>query len=594
MRNVAKGRGWTINHAQVLGALAVMPDASFDAILTDVPYGFGNHQPTAEELLAYLGGAELDTGGDFMGHDWNVPSVHTWREFLRVLKPGGFLFSFAGPKTIDLIAIGIRAAGFEVRDTIASAWTFGTGFPKSQDASKAIDAMYLSRWLDERPLEKAWYVAASAWLSAKVKKGQPKPIDEHALAMQEAIERAAGTWREVVADDPQAAKRNKTTSKFESVYGAINDAPSCPITAAGTELAAIWDGQGTALKPSFEPIILARKPMPATLAENIEEHGVGALAIDAARIGVAKRVPGAVGDYPTRGFGNYKAQTGDESGHNPNIGRWPANLILAHLPGCVPVGTAKIKAAPAWNDNRPPSTFTGAKTSEVHHSDGDGTETVERWECVEGCAVAELDASAGALSSHGPASGPSRTSPNLAVAHGPRAGTAAPAPFYRDTGGASRFFYCAKASREERDRGCEHLPLRSAAEVTDSAEGAARLDSPRTGAGRTSGARNHHPCVKPVDLCRYLARLLLPPAGRPHGPRRILVPYAGSGSEMIGALLAGWDEVVGIERDADFVAILEARVAHAERNPRAFEPDAPTKTAPVDPRQVDLFGRVGT
>lgn len=119
---------------------------------------------------------------------------------------------------------------------------------------------------------------------------------------------------------------------------------------------------------------------------------------------------------------------------------------------------------------------------------------------------------------------------------------------YGDTGGASRFFfvaqadqidgadpfrYCAKASRRERDAGLRGGPL---------------------------PIRNVHPTVKPLALLRWLATLLLPPAE--YAPRRILVPFAGSGSECIAAGLAGWDEIVGVEREADYVEIAKARLTH--------------------------------
>ena len=141
---------------------------------------------------------------------------------------------------------------------------------------------------------------------------------------------------------------------------------------------------------------------------------------------------------------------------------------------------------------------------------------------------------------------------------------------YADTGGPSRFFYVAKPSRAERDRGCEGLPLVTPAEATGSKAGAARLASPRTGAGRSSGVRNHHPTLKPVSLMRHLAALLLPPPREDGQPRRLLVPYSGSGSEIIGALLAGWDEVVGIELDPRYVEIAAARIDHARHDPEAW------------------------
>lgn len=102
-----------------LDVLKTLPDCSVDSVVCDPPYGLGTREPTAEEIIAYLQGAILDCGGDFMGHAWDIPSVAVWKECFRVLKPGGHLLSFGGSRTFDLISIGIRAAGFECRDTIA-------------------------------------------------------------------------------------------------------------------------------------------------------------------------------------------------------------------------------------------------------------------------------------------------------------------------------------------------------------------------------------------------------------------------------------------------------------------------------------------
>ncbi len=125
---------------------------------------------------------------------------------------------------------------------------------------------------------------------------------------------------------------------------------------------------------------------------------------------------------------------------------------------------------------------------------------------------------------------------------------------------ASRFFYVAKANRRERDAGCETLNRKTPGECTNRVDGSDGLNSPRAGAGRTSGAQNDHPTVKPIKLATYLARLILPPKG-PH-PRRILVPFSGSGSEMIGAILAGWDEVVGVESSDHYAEIAKHRLRH--------------------------------
>lgn len=125
-------------------------------------------------------------------------------------------------------------------------------------------------------------------------------------------------------------------------------------------------------------------------------------------------------------------------------------------------------------------------------------------------------------------------------------------------GGASRFFYCAKTSTSERNAGLDDLPELMC--LDDREPGSAGLDSPRAGAGRTGAARNPHPTLKPIDLTRYLARLMLPPPL--DRPRRLLVPFSGAGSEMIGALLAGWDEVVGIELSPEYADIARRRIAH--------------------------------
>lgn len=128
-------------------------------------------------------------------------------------------------------------------------------------------------------------------------------------------------------------------------------------------------------------------------------------------------------------------------------------------------------------------------------------------------------------------------------------------------GDVARYFYTAKPDREERDAGLYTFDSRTGGQMTDRQEGSAGLNNPRAGAGRNGNRRNVHPTVKPIRLAEYLATLLLPPE-RANDPRRIVVPFSGSGSEMIGALLAGWDAIVGIERESEYAAIAEARLAH--------------------------------
>jgi site-specific DNA-methyltransferase (adenine-specific) len=111
-----------------LNHLRLFPDNSIDAVVMDPPYGLGTKEPTLDEILAYLQGADLDTGGDFMSTDWEIPSVLVWRELYRVLKPGGYVLTFGGTRTWDLISLGARAASFEYRDSIPNIFPDLPGF----------------------------------------------------------------------------------------------------------------------------------------------------------------------------------------------------------------------------------------------------------------------------------------------------------------------------------------------------------------------------------------------------------------------------------------------------------------------------------
>lgn len=107
-------------HGDCLDVLKTIPDESVDSIVTDPPYGLGTKEPTGEDIERYIKGERLDTGGDFMGKEWDIPPVAVWRECFRVLKPGGYVLAFAGTRTQDIMSIGLRAAGFQNRDTFAN------------------------------------------------------------------------------------------------------------------------------------------------------------------------------------------------------------------------------------------------------------------------------------------------------------------------------------------------------------------------------------------------------------------------------------------------------------------------------------------
>jgi DNA modification methylase len=336
--------------------------------------------------------------------------------------------------------------------------------------------------------------------------GFPKSLD-----VSKAIDAAAGAARVVIGTNEDRLRRKPNGMK--------TDAPA-------TDLARDWAGYGTALKPAHEPIILARKPLEGTIAQNVSRWGTGGLAIDASRIEYAsasdkEKMAAGVEKIRAKGGvieGSWK-NSSDLSGANPasDAGRWPANVLMDEEAGAYLDSIVGDR----------PSTLTGKadpNTSHEHPAGPDNTRS--------------------SMFGNNKAGG----------------------RVYADGGGPSRFFYSAKVSKSEREGGCDHLPFKSAGEVTGGREeGSAAMDSPRTGAGRSSGSRNHHPTLKPIALTSYLAKLILPPK-RVDTQRCLLVPFSGSGSEIIGALQAGWDDVTGIEQSEEYCAIARARIAYWENS----------------------------
>ena len=405
-------------------------------------------------------------GLSFMGHQWDhgVPSAEVWREVLRVLRPGAALLAFGGTLTFHRLTCAIEDAGFEVRDCLM--WLYGSGFPKSHDVSKAID-------------------------------------------------REAGAVREVVGEYRMPMDSTAPGREPSQGLGYGSGAASCvgrPITAPATEAARQWEGHGTALKPAWEPIILARKPLEGTVAQNVRKWGCGALAIDASRVGTDEALvrPPVIRAKP-RALG---AGLGVGTQVEP-LGRWPANVILDEEAGA---------ALDAQSGNRP-STLTGrADPAKAHAHPADPTKR-----------------------------------------RGSMFGNeSAQASVYADSGGASRFFkqcdyteedarffYCAKASRKERDAGLEGFEIQQTQKLNPGGM-AARREEAGLGLGR-----NVHPTVKPLALTTYLARLILPPV---EGPR-LPVPVRGPGSEVHGRTRAGWSHVEGIDAWDVAVDIARARTA---------------------------------
>jgi site-specific DNA-methyltransferase (adenine-specific) len=388
----------------------------------------------------------------FMGKKWDSSgiaySVELWRECLRVLKPGGHLLSFGGTRTWHRVAVGIEDAGFEVRDSIA--WMYGSGFPKSLDVSKAINK------------------TAGVEYEAKP---------------------ASGVGFMNSSDDGYNTTLNQLSQVGES-----------------TPEAKQWEGWGTALKPAFEPIVVARKPLIGTVAANVLEHGTGALNIDGSRIMANDQEKleknwnrnQSIAAQEGRNSMSGGLNAIDLSGYKPQ-GRWPANVILDEY-------SAELLDEQSGTSKSPTGIITqGGKAGGGYDiGSSDGTRNTK-------------------FQGHG------------------------------DSGGASRFFYVAKASKRDRNEGLEDLdPQRhSDREKSDGAGG----ENPRN---RTNEAKqNFHPTVKPTQLMRYLVKLVTPPGGT------VLDPFTGSGSTGKAAILEGF-RFIGCELTEDYIPILEGRLKHAE------------------------------
>ena len=321
------------------------------------------HHGDCRDVMATMDASSVDAivtdppyGIGFMGKDWDhgVPGVEFWGEALRVAKPGAHLLAFGGTRTFHRLAVAIEDSGWKIRDCVM--WVYSSGFPKSHDVSKAID-------------------------------------------------KAAGAVREDVYEDKPGVTDNTAYGKGLGVK-LIERRPA-------TDAARQWLGWGTALKPAWEPIIVARKPLCGTFAETVLKHGTGGINIDGCRAGA----------------------------------RWPANV--AH----------------------------------------DG------------------------------------------VMH------------------ERRYFYCAKASRADRNDGCDDMALRDDVGVYHMRQGAHAIANGMA----TTPRHNHHPTVKPTELMRYLVRLVTPPGGV------VLDPFCGSGSTGRGAILEGMS-FIGIDLDAEYLEIARRRI----------------------------------
>jgi len=350
----------------------------------------------------------------FMGKSWDafVPPPSLWDEVFRVLKPGGHALVFAGSRTQDLMGLSLRLSGFEIRDCIQ--WIYGSGFPKSLNIGKAVDKIQ-------------------------------------------------GNERTSFGRSPNS---RENCDKSNTLYKSGTVGKTFQITKGESK----WEGWGTALKPSFEPAILVRKPFRGSVAQNVLDHGVGGINIDGCKIH-ADDVPEGRSRNGGGLINGFSFQLPDSKSYM-SAGRWPSNVLLSE----------DIK---------------------------------EEW---------------------------------------------------------TRFFYCPKASREEREMGLDGFEKKKA--------GAMRGEETRPNKPSNHPIRaNIHPTVKPIDLMKYLCRLITPPGGT------VLEPFMGSGSTGIGAIKEGFD-FIGIEREEEYFEIAKARIEYWTSIDLTYE-DNEEK---VVGEQLSLFG----
>ncbi len=292
---VYKKKGLRLYNMDCLIAMRKMKENSVDSIITDPPYGIG-----------------------FMNKKWDkgVPPVEIWKEALRVLKPGGHLVAFAGTRTQHRMCCNIEDAGFKIIDLLA--WVYGSGFPKSLSVPKAIDKKFFREWLNENPKIKARMIK-------EIKKGK---------STQEIEFKYMNIWaRKIYGIENRVIGKLQDPAGSNEIYGNFRGIAN--VTTLVTPEAKEWNGFGSALKPSLEPISLARKPIEKglTIAENVLKWGTGALDID------RSRVPAL--DERTQFTPKTKQDSGIHPGEYPNRsgmlrrlpdkdfsqGRFPANLL---------------------------------------------------------------------------------------------------------------------------------------------------------------------------------------------------------------------------------------------------------------------------
>jgi DNA modification methylase len=478
------GQGNFIYHGNNIDVLRTLPDNSIDSCVTDPPYGL-----------------------KFMNSKWDhdVPSVEFWKEVYRVLKPGGYVLSFGGTRTYHRMVINVEDAGFEVRDQLM--WVYGSGFPKSQNISKSIDkkggnpnlttefAKDLKKARESKGLSKTKAdemfccgTSLYSWYEGR-KNGIQLPTSNYMRKIADAfpeLEKYVGLTMEA---------EREVIGKYEGDMGGLGGKRlgrlNGDITIASTEDAKKWEGWGTNLKPAHEPILMARKPFKGSVANNVLLWNTGGINIDDCRVNSEKRT------IPI--FSNDKKDDATLFGLHPTIqhhreetelGRFPANIFFDEEAGKLLDEQSGITSQGHWSKSKTTGFGSFGNGKSIYNG------------------VGKKD--------------------NI-------------------KSGASRFFYCPKPSKKEREEGLDNEPRI----INGRDEGQDNRNVPQK--LRNSKRMNTHSTVKPVSLMQYLIRLVTPKGGI------TIDPFAGSGTSPKATIREGNFKFIAIEKEKEYFDIAVAR-----------------------------------
>jgi DNA modification methylase len=531
-----------------------MEACSVDVIVSDPPYGLA-----------------------FMGKDWDSFNPkefqkfsHDWGfEAFRILKLGGYVLAFSGTRTYHRMVCGLEDAGFTIKDMMC--WMYGSGFPKSLSIPQSID-----KHLGFTYTKGEMKVAPDGQLYDKRKKiGHPLTDNCYGEDYVEEID-----LYEKLPTSKEAKK---------------------------------WIGYGTSLKPAFEPIVVAQKPYEKTYANNVLKYGVGGLNIDACRIGYQptgedprvydKSTNISRGKHTETGNVNYAPDGNDMEMFKPNKGRFPSNVLLQHHPECVLIGSKEVKTSTLLKKHevkhpKYDNFHASPKSPRILTQDWgkDGKEQVEAWDCHPSCPIRLLDEQSGVTVSKKTLLGSGIENIKPSSIYGAYQDIQS-IRGHNDKGGASRFFYCGKAHKSERNamnleeypihyelkaklskndkedkklkeqieqhtpykilnqtqlkqlpiqyqqyfKECKHIYWRNEDEVS--------LEEYQQTPKDNRAKDNPVATLKPINVMRYLVRLVCPPNGT------VLDPFAGSGTTGVACIIEGFNYLL-IEKRERFANLI--------------------------------------